>query len=209
MLRSDPMGLIPPLTRMALVIVARLLTVNDPGRSASPRTYTRTERRSPIDTTACVPIICSLTRVSMRALACSKRRPSHVDGPQIGKHDASVAVHGQRMTRSRIADELHLEPVTRPDDELRRHRDVGHRREGSWRPCEEVIAKGLQRVTANRLERQQSQLDAKVLQDLFDGQALRRLQDGQARQSARHPGPADRLHLLGRACRDFRDAPSR
>ena len=85
MLRNEPMVLTPPLANRAFVIVDRPLTVYEPGRSASPSTKMRIERRSPIVTTACVPIICSFTRCSMRALSSSKRMPATATGPSSGK----------------------------------------------------------------------------------------------------------------------------
>ncbi len=85
MLRSEPTPLAPPAAYRAEVIVPSPLMVYEPGRLASPRTNTRIERVSPIDTLARTPIICRCTRDSMLALALSKVCPPTSSGPRAGR----------------------------------------------------------------------------------------------------------------------------
>ena len=69
MLRSEPIFLTPPLTKSALVMVDKPLTVYEPGFSASPNTNTLMERKSPMPMLTRVPISCCETRCSIVAWA--------------------------------------------------------------------------------------------------------------------------------------------
>ena len=79
----------------------------------------------------------------------SRRIEGHVadrDGSQLGKIDSSVALDGELVGARLIAVELHDQGISRPDDVVRRHLNIGHRRKGAGDTLEQIVAERLQRL---------------------------------------------------------------
>src|SRR4029453_1372726 len=103
---------------------------------------------------------------------------AHGDVPQIGKIDAPVATDDQRVAALGVADQLHLDAVARADHVLGRYWHIGGWGEGGRLAAEQIVAERLQRIGANRLERQTRDAHDEVLQARLGGQALGRFLGG-------------------------------